>query len=256
MKEQIKRVVVFFQVGMSFLYPSFYEAHEQGWFWYQDPEIKEDDEEQKPEILKEPKENKHPAVKELESYKQSLEEKKAMSLNNPTYKNVQNYMFAQKEMMDRSENFSKMWKYVVLKTPSLNPEITFPTAQYLRHVEEGERQKERETLLKEASRKYGLFYFVSEGCAYCEAFSPIVKRFAENYGFNVMVVVVNGRIPPDLKDQFLNTQMNNGMAEAFGVEQAPALLAFDASTQDVIPVSFGATSLDTLENNFVTLLKD
>jgi hypothetical protein len=60
-------------------------------------------------------------------------------------------------------------------------------------------------------------------------------------------------VDPEIGNMFEDVQANNGMAQAFGVDQAPALMAFDASAQDLIPVSYGATSLDTLETNLMTL---
>lgn len=82
-----------------------------------------------------------------------------------------------------------------------------------------------------------------------------MKAFADRYGFNVKVVSIQGRVNEDISDHFPDVVMNNGMAEAFGIEQAPALMAYDAQNQNVVPVTYGATSMDVLKNNFVTLLK-
>lgn len=79
-------------------------------------------------------------------------------------------------MMDRSEKFSHMWGQVVLQTPKLNHEIQFPTAQYMRHVYDDQQSKQEDDLLKRASKNFGLFFFVSGGCAFCKAFAPIAKR--------------------------------------------------------------------------------
>jgi len=235
----------------------FYEDHAKGWFWYENMNQEEDEDNQKEDTPPLPfQQEKHPAVKALEMYKKNLEEKKAIALVNPTDHNVQNYMVAQKDMMDRSHKFSKVWKKVLLQTPELNFEQTFPTPQYLRHVFDDEKQNREEQILKESSKKYGLFLFVSKGCAYCKAFAPIVKVFSKKYGFHVMVVTINGPVDQDILQHFDRIQADNGMKDAFGITQAPVLLAFDANTHDVIPISFGATSLDILTNNFITLLMD
>ncbi|CAO4844194.1 MAG: hypothetical protein CNLJKLNK_01278 [Holosporales bacterium] len=247
----MKKFILLFIIKSCF--GSFYKDHARGWFWYEDPRKQEDQMIQKND--KEPNSKPKTAKEQLDIYKKNLEETKAVALMDPSYNNVKNYMFAQKEMMDRSERFSHMWGQVVLQTPQLNHEIKFPTAQYMRHVYDDQHSKQDEDLLKRASKNFGLFFFVSPGCAFCKAFAPIVKAFADQYGFNVKVVSIQGRVHEDISTQFPDVVMNNGMAEAFGIEQAPALMAYDAQNQNVVPVTYGATSMDVLKNNFVTLLK-
>ena len=238
---------------------SFYQEHAKGWFWYEDPTIEK--EEKKRSIKQNQDGNITPlsplkqAKEDLKAYKEKLEETKALALMEPTFVNVKNYMTLQKDMSDRAEQFSKTWMQVVLQTPQLNPEIKNPTAQYMRHVKNDEEQRQRDHILKKAAKTYGLFLFVSHGCNYCKAFAPIVKQFADQYGFDVMVVSLQGQADQDILSLFANVKPNNGMAEVFGIDQAPALMAYNPKTEDVIPISYGATSMDRLIENFITLIK-
>jgi hypothetical protein len=69
------------------------------------------------------------------------------------------------------------------------------------------------------------------------------------------LVSLQGVVDPEISNLFEDIKSNNGMAEAFGIDQAPALMAYDAKNQDLIPITFGATSLDILQNNFISLIQ-
>lgn len=232
---------------------SFYKDHEKGWFWYQDPEVLKDQEikANKPSPLEKPLS----AKEKLQNYKENLENKKAIALMDPSQINIKNYMVAQKNMSDRAMYFSEQWQQVVLTNPDLNPEIKNPTSQYLRHIKNDEKTDLETKILKEAAQDYGLFLFVSKDCPYCKAFAPVVQMFSQKYGFKVLVVSLQGVVDPGISNLFEDIKSNNGMAEAFGIDQAPALMAYDAKNQDLIPITFGATSLDILQNNFISLIQ-
>ncbi|MDP2194313.1 MAG: conjugal transfer protein TraF [Alphaproteobacteria bacterium] len=232
---------------------NFYDNHAEGWFWYHDPVIQEEEEASKEVLQKKSKEKPKTALDHLNAYKQNLELKKAQALMNPTDDTVQAYMMAQKEMSDKANYFSQVWQKVVLTNPDLNPEIKNPTAQFLRHIKNDEKALTKKQVLSGLSQSYGLFLFVRDHCPYCKVFAPVVKAFSDRYGFSVMVVYTGNQVDPEISALFEDIQANNGMTQAFGIESAPALMAFDAASQDLIPVSYGATSLDVLEQNLMIL---
>lgn len=235
---------------------SFYEDHAQGWFWYEDPKIYEKEASLKKKVEKADASLTpfQKAVQDLKDYKQKIEERKALALMNPTFNTVRDYMMIQKEMSDRAEEFSQIWEKVMLKTPELNPEINNPSPQYLRHVKNDEKRLHHDQILKSAAQRYGLFFFISQKCPYCQAFAPIVKRFADAFGFHVMVIHMQGDPDEEIAALFKIIRTNNGMAGFFGIHQTPALMAYNSQTQDVIPLSYGATSMDKLILNFIALV--
>jgi len=173
----------------------------------------------------------------------------------PTYNHVKDYMAAQKDMSDRASLFSEQWQRVVLTTPTLNPEVQNPTAQVMRHVKNDEERTARQVVLAGMAKTYGLFLFVSNNCAYCKAFAPVVKTFAEAHGFEVIVISLQGSVDADIEALFPTIWKNNDMAETFGIQSAPALMAYSAKDDDLIPITYGATSLDTLETNVMALMQ-
>ena len=69
-----------------------------------------------------------------------------------------------------------------------------------------------------------------------------------------MVIQTQGLVDSDIEQIFPKVLKNNGMVEAFGIEGTPALMAYSAKDDDLIPVSFGATTLDVLESNMMALV--
>lgn len=234
----------------------FYKKHGEGWFWYKDPPILYEPEE--PLERKEHSPAKQPAspaaraMLEMAAFKKKLEELKVLALVQPTSENVENYMRVQKEMVDRSDRFSKTWAQVVLSNADLNPEVVSPTAQYARHVQNEMDTTHKEKTINTLSKTYGLIYFFKGNCPYCTGFAPIVKMFSEKYNWNVLAISLDG----SSSDVFPEVRPDNGIATALDIQSVPALIAYNSETNDVIPISYAMSSLDQLENNVMTLVGD
>lgn len=244
--------MISFVLAVSLSAP-FYDQHASGWFWYEDPPMAQEEpktsnaqEAEKPEVS-----SKYVlAKKSLEAFKKDLEDKKTLAIVNPTLDNVRDYMIQQKQMVYRSSKFQEAWQKVVLTTPELNYEREYPTAQYARHVQEDQDRQQRESKIKNLSQEFGLFYFFSSNCKYCQGFSPIVKAFSAKYGWDIMAISLDG----GTSEYFEQVQRDNGMASALQIKAIPALVAFNAATGEMIPISYAMTSLDQLEQNIMTLV--
>ncbi|PJB10253.1 MAG: hypothetical protein CO120_05850 [Gammaproteobacteria bacterium CG_4_9_14_3_um_filter_38_9] len=58
----------------------------------------------------------------------------------------------------------------------------------MRPIKNDEERTARQAVLAGMAKTYGLVLFVSHNCAYCKAFAPFVKTFAERHGFEVIVI--------------------------------------------------------------------
>jgi conjugal transfer pilus assembly protein TraF len=222
---------------------SFYNRHSEGWFWYQESGIG-NQESEKPAKLDDNPSN------SLEAYKKKLEQTLHQALMNPTEQNVKAYMTNQKDMMERAEAFSRVWQKMVITNPNLNRDVAYPTSQYVRPIYEAQVRHKKEATMAGLSATFGLFYFFKEGCSYCTAFAPIVKRFSEKYGWDVMAISVDG----SSSEVFPKAQEDQGMVAALGIESLPALVAYNAQTQELVPISYASISLDQLEDNVLALV--
>lgn len=169
---------------------------------------------------------------------------------NPTFSNVRAYMEIQKVLLDRASRFSQRWLEVLYRTPELDYSLRHPTSQVGRHLYLDEQRKDMEASIKALSKRYGLFFFFSKGCPYCKAFAPIVKRFSELHGWDVLAVSMDGR----RLSEFPRSRPDNGAGRALGVKALPALVAVDPTSGEAVPLSYGLSTLDQIEDRIRVLI--
>ncbi len=232
----------------------FYTKHAEGWFWYQNPPIIDEDTKPKKQEATPtaPESPSQKAQRHMAAFKKKLDDAKVMALIDPTPHNVETYMRVQKEMVDRSEHFSKTWQQMVLTHSDLNPEVKNPTAQYARHVQNDMATAEKTETITRLSKTYGLIYFFKSNCPYCTNFAPIVQMFADKYNWSVLAISLDG----SASEVFKESRPDNGIAQALDIKSVPALIAYNGETNDIIPISYAMTSLDQLENNVMALVGD
>lgn len=237
--------------------PPFYNDHARGWFWYEDPEKEEDVLEKKPDdpakpLLVTPEVKAKTAVERLKEVQVHLAELKAKAILEPTSAHVKAYQEMQMNVMNQSQAFSQAWVMNVFMNPALDENIKNPTAQSARFVVYENERKQTESIIKGLKNTYGLFYFYSGSCTYCKAFSPIVKMFADKYGWEVIAISLDGS-PSDV---FTNWQPDNGIAKQWDVQTVPAVFAINPETNHVIPVANGFTAIDEMEKRIVTIVQN
>ena len=213
----------------------FFERHAEGWHWYHDSD-------QKPETSKQ-KEQKLTPTEKIEAQRKELEQKLHTAIVEPTQENIISYIIAQKALMDQSQRFSESWQRVVMTTPSLDETLIHPIDQNARHVYYGEKNKEITKRIKDLSQEYGLFFFFKKTCPYCHHFAPVVKHFAEKYGWSVLAVSLDGgRLP-----EFPYARHDNGIAARLQVTHIPALIALHPQSGQTIPLAYGLVSESEIE---------
>ena len=256
-------VTVIFSLAIAFLSisknhaapeKSFFSDHARGWFWYEDPDLDTLEEPKKEEKEKAslitPAEKPKSARERLNDVKEHLSELKAKAILEPTQENVKAYQEMQMKVVNQSEAFSKAWVMNVYMNPSLDENVKNPTAQAARFVVYEEERKETERIISGLKNTYGLFYFYSGSCSYCKAFAPILKQFADKYGWEVMAISLDGA-PSDV---FSNWQPDNGVSKQWHVQTVPAVFAVNPENNNIIPVANGFTAIDAMEKRIVTIV--
>lgn len=189
-------------------------------------------------------------VSRLKAFRKRVEYLKAAAVMDPTRENVQAYMTIQKQLMARSSRFAQRWMEVVYTTPHLDYTIQHPTSQAGRHVYLDQQKEKRDQQVRALSQTYGLFFFFSNTCAYCKSFAPIVKAFADTYGWEVMAISMDGSHLPE----FPQAVRDNGTARSLGVQFVPTLLAVNPVDQQTIPLSHGMSSQDQILDRIRVLI--
>lgn len=250
--------IIYAFLGLSFssLQAGFFNQQAEGWHWYEVLPAEEEREEKGKELngsqdssvgFSKPKSS----TELVKAYKQELERRLNQAWVNPTPRNLKAYQEMQQDMMERSETFSKTWMQVLYENPSLDHTLIAPVNQKARHVYLDEEKRQIQETIKALSQTYGLFFFFSGNCPYCHQFAPIVKMFSERYGWEVMAISMDGGA---LKE-FPLPESDNGLFTAWKGEVLPSLYAVNPNTGQVLPVAYGLTSLDQMEERIMTLME-
>jgi len=232
---------------------SFFGEHARGWHWYE--VLPEPDKEDKTISDEQPlKGSSRPQTPTelIKAYREVLESRLHAALLNPTPQNIKLYQEMQKDLMNRSQMFATVWMQNVFQNPELDNTLVSPVNQQGRHLQIDSEKDRTARTIQNLSEEYGLFFFFSGDCPYCHQFAPIVKRFAETYGWEVIAISVDG----GFVREFLNAQADNGLFETWGLKVLPSLLAINPKTKEAIPIAYGLTSLDEMENRIMTLVGD
>lgn len=224
----------------------FFHDHAQGWHWYESQSFKD---EKKPLVKKMKKHHQPSASIRLLQFKQELKRRLDQALMSPTVAHLKSYMSLQKAMMDRAQKFGTTWMEVVYRHPELDYTATHPVNQAGIFTAAASKKKTIERKIQALSHTHGLFFFFKGDCDYCHAFAPIVKSFSQKYGWHVLAISMDGSTLKDFPDAL----RDNGAAERLHVTHFPTLLAVHPKDQTVIPISYGLTSHDQMEERILHL---
>lgn len=222
----------------------FFERHAEGWHWYEPQELET---RKKESVTK----DKQTPTEMIEKQRKEIEQKLHEAIVEPTQENIIAYIITQKALMDQSQRFSEAWQRVVMTTPSLDETLIHPVDQNARHVYYGEKNKEITKRIKDLSQEYGLFFFFKKACPYCHHFAPIVKHFAEKYGWSVLAVSLDGGSLPE----FPYTRHDNGISGRLQVTHVPALIALHPQSGQTIPLAYGLVSESEIERRVELLTR-
>ena len=233
----------------------YYHDREEGWFWYVESKPPKKKEKQKskatpqPERI-EPKDFKTgwPDFKnpdELHAYEKQLLDNAVMD---PTPEKVEQYLYFQKYIMSKSRLFTDVARQVIWSTPELDQEAVHPRAPYARTVSNQLNQEETRRKMREIGRIGGIFFFFSSTCPYCHLEAPILKRFEEYYGIQVVAVSLDGGGLPE----YPHPVIDQGAGAALEIQSTPTLF-FGKPPGDLRRISNGFVTFNELQERIINV---
>lgn len=227
--------------------PPYYRDREEGWFWYRNPA-----EQAKPTLpvpapppVSPPSSQIEPPANDplqrLARQKEALERLQALAILEPTREHVAAYLEKHVALMEQSARFADAWQNVVWTTPEYDNTLQAPTgnAAYIQADVQSEALDQR---LTEAAQGYGLMFFFRGSCPHCHRFAPVLKAFAERYGFDILPVSLDGGALPEFPKPLDNVDA----AAALRVESVPAVYLIEPRTRTVAPAIFGYVGFSEL----------
>lgn len=210
----------------------YFRQHAEGWFWYHDPKaVVSPDTVKKPEAA--PADADDPAAI-IAAERKAMDEALDRAIVKPTPENVRAYLELNQRLMAQAGDFANAWRGAIWSTPSLDYSLVSPVGAnaYVKADQDAATQERR---LQDAAQQWGLVFFFRGSCPYCHKFAPVLKAFAERYGFHLVDVSLDGGSLPE----FPNPQPNGQAAQALGVEAVPAVYLVQPRTRKVVPAIFG-----------------
>ena len=219
---------------------NFYKEKKTGWWWYHDPkpEIKNKEEEKfnlkpikiVPSIVNIPDEtlwNLHP-----DQFQELLLELQKKAVQSPTESTMADYT----RMLDMARRKSVVFANASMLYVQQHPEYDVAAADPIttpgKVATIKQTAQDMEDKINWAAGNYGIIYFYSQYCPYCEAQTPILKYFGEKYSWEIK--------PYD-------TKADSKIAESFNVTVTPTILLIGRKNGEYLIVSSGVISLPDME---------
>ena len=114
-----------------------------------------------------------------------------------------------------------------------------------------EDEAERNAVMANLSKRYGLFYFFAQSCGACNVMSPILRSVTSNWGMTVRAISTDGGPSAQFPDYIVETSQRAKM----GLEPkvTPAVVLWDALKGRPIPIGYGVMSADELQDRIYLL---
>jgi conjugal transfer pilus assembly protein TraF len=218
--------------------PFFYDR-KHGWYWYEKEPLK-------PEKKKK-EESHHGRVdvnlddytyQELwnmypDDFQKILDIVLKQAVQDPTVKNVRDYLTMQDISRRKSVMFANVVGYVGQTNPGFSIDDTYPLTAPGRRSLTAMEFEETNTTIREARDRFALIMFSEEGCKFCESQKEILEYFEDYFSWPVRNIDI-GRQP--------------GMAARFNVERVPEIIIVSRETGDYMIISVGTTSMNELKD--------
>lgn len=209
---------------------SYFDQRERGWFWYEP--FSSHREEARSGTSK-----RQLTVKEIRERGERLFEAAILS---PTKENVRAYMEHQKRVLERSEEFARVWKRILWESPALDSTVDSPVSAAGAEISRNLRKTARDGVIEKISRVGKLVFFFRSDCPFCGGQAEVLKTLERRHGIGVLAASLDGRGLHPLYPRF-----TDGAAQAarLGVERVPALFLFVPSRRKIVRIGTGYLTL-------------
>ena len=185
----------------------------------------------------------------IKTIQKETESAKNLAILSPTPQNVANYLQQQKKLFSITDKFTNTWKQVLWANPDLGYAREIPVSAIGRQLHKEQQYKATKVTLHQLSKRWGLLFFYSPKCPHCHKFAPILRRFVDEYGFELLALSPDGSSLPQMPD----TKQDNGLLEKFGVTSLPQVIVMDAKTKKPVGRIQGMVTEDVLIEQLLSI---
>ncbi|WP_103896879.1 conjugal transfer protein TraF [Rickettsia fournieri] len=191
-----------------------------------------------------------PYDQRINKLKQEFSKAQRRALDNPTLANVIIAQRLHKQILEKSHKFATMWQLATILDYKL-VNMDEPVNSLHKKLYEVRQEEENSKKLRLLAKNWGLILQVNQGCNYCQAFTPIVREFADKYGFQ-LIFVSNS----ETRFQGMPTIKDTGLLQTLNPENiVPVLYLVDSSGTQIYPVARGIISEDKIAENILAVVQ-
>lgn len=157
---------------------------------------------------------------------------------------MRTFLVLQDYWMKESSRFSQLFQKALVYYPQFDYSVTHPTSSLGTKWLDESRENKRSQVIHALSQTHGILFFYRGENAFDSKQIPIIRDFCTRFGLPLIPVSVDGVVSPEL----INSRRDNGQANRLGVRYFPAILLVEPNKQETVPVAYGLTTQDVLEN--------
>lgn len=163
---------------------------------------------------------------------------------------MRQFLALQDYWMKESSRFRNLFHKTMLYYPEYDYAVTHPTSSIGTKLLDSEREKNNKSDIHALSKTHGLLFFYRAKNTYDQKQIAVLQDFCERFSLPLIPVSVDGKRAPELP----YSRLDKGEAEALGVRFFPAILLVNPKTEETLPIAFGFTTQDVLEQNLVSVI--
>lgn len=214
------------------------DDEKRGWFWYEEPPKEVDEEEAKETIAKRkplPRPDREEMMKMHPDDIQALvSAHRKQAVWRPTPENVMDYYTVQDVARRKALAFTAVSATVMLENSELNVAKDYPVTNQGRQVAFTQRSASIDKALNQYRNAFGLVFFTSPNCPYCEVQRRTTALFQDRVGWPVTEIDIT---------------KNSAAAARFGIEFTPTLILAKRGSKEWMPVAVGVETLPGMKEN-------
>ena len=236
--------------------PDFYQDKERGWFWFEDPEVVEDEPEKKPSpptpspSKTETKDDEKLVRLDVKWLKEKIPEVRDAAINNPTNKNIARFLYAQRYMLDMATRFSTRAVEFSKFEAELDESRRRPMNTLSLNAFKDQTKNAISEVISNVNSKAHLWFFFSSDCSYCVQQISVLKELQIRFDIDVLAISLDGGRLPGL-EQFETVVDTAGVAEQFNVRYTPTIILAENEGKGFARLGEGLTSLPTLQDRLL-----
>lgn len=242
---------------------AFEAASPDGYFWYKEKNKVQ----QKQEKQEEPEPQKMPSARTdvktervlkpgtAEWFRQTEQKLLDELSSNPSEKNALAYKVLERARNDRVDEVARVTGKILEKYPYLSESVRVPIAAHARQQALWQIDQAKEGIIRDLTKKAGLWMFFDSSCNFCHAQFETVKMLEKKFGMQVRYISTDGGVIKGMNQNQVRFDNGGSRSRQFGIKLTPAVVMV-VPPENAAIVAHGAMGLSELEEKIVTAAID